>query len=234
MKNQYFGDINDYVKYGLLRCFAKAGLRIGVCWMLTPDDKRSDGRKIKYLSRPNEWAGHDSRLFNHLSKTLGARDGKHIRHIEGPIHIPHARFFGALVTDSLAERIAWRKDMFAVLDGSDLLFFDPDNGIEVPSKAVGRKDSSKYIYWEELTESWKRAKSLLVFQHFPRMKRNEYISARVEEMASRLSGSLVIPLRSPNVLFLLAFRPTDSTQILSAMEFIEKNWSRRVWRHNGT
>lgn len=124
--------------------------------------------------------------------------------------------------------------MFTALDGSDLLFFDPDNGIEVPSKTVGRKDSSKYIYWEELTESWKRAKSLFVFQHFPRTKRNEYISARVVEMTSRLPGSLVIPLRSPNVLFLLAFRPTDSTQILSAMEFIEKNWSRRVWRHNGT
>jgi hypothetical protein len=114
--------------------------------MLTPDDKRPDGRKIEYLSRPDEWAGHDSRLFGHLSKTLADREGKHIRHIEGPTHIPHARFFGALVPDSRAERTVWRKDMLTALDGSDLLFFDPDNGIEVPSKAIGRKDSSKYTY----------------------------------------------------------------------------------------
>jgi len=39
MKNQYFGDINDYRKYGLLRCFAEAGLNIGVCWMLTPETR---------------------------------------------------------------------------------------------------------------------------------------------------------------------------------------------------
>ena len=39
MKNQYFGDINDYRKYGLLRLIAKkTGLKIGICWMLTPDD----------------------------------------------------------------------------------------------------------------------------------------------------------------------------------------------------
>ena len=35
MKNQYFGDINDYVKYGLLRVFS-ATHRVAVCWMLTP------------------------------------------------------------------------------------------------------------------------------------------------------------------------------------------------------
>jgi hypothetical protein len=234
MKHQYFGDVNDYVKYGLLRCFANAGLRVGVCWMLTPDDKRPDGHKIEYLSRPDEWGGHDPYLFGHLSTTLAARDGRHIRHIEGPIHIPHARFFGALVPDSRAERTVWRKNMLAALDESDVLFFDPDNGIEVPSKAIGQKDSSKYIYWEELTESWNRAKSLFVFQHFPRAKRNAYIPARAEEMASRLHGSSVIPLRSSNVLFLLAYRPADSTQILRGVEFVEKNWSRRVWRHDGT
>jgi hypothetical protein len=44
MKNQYFGDINDYHKYGLLRQLGKGGqLTTAVCWMLTPDDGRSDG-----------------------------------------------------------------------------------------------------------------------------------------------------------------------------------------------
>jgi hypothetical protein len=234
MKHQYFGDVNDYVKYGLLRCLANAGLRVGVCWMLTPDDNRPDGRKIQYLSRPDEWRAHAPDLFDHLSKTIPARDGRHIRHIEGPIHIPHARFFGAMVPDSRVERTVWRKNMLAALDESDVLFFDPDNGIEVPSIAIGRKGSSKYIYWEELIESWQRAKSLFVFQHFPRVKRNEYIPARAEEMASRLPGSSVIPLRSSNALFLLAYRSADSTQILRAVESIEKNWSGRVWRHDGT
>jgi hypothetical protein len=39
MKEQYVGDVNDYRKYALLRHFAiECGLRVGVCWMLTPPD----------------------------------------------------------------------------------------------------------------------------------------------------------------------------------------------------
>jgi len=87
MKHQYFGDVNDYVKYGLLRCFANAGLRIGVCWMLTPEDKLPDGGKIKYLCRPEEWEHHDPYLFGHLSDTLAAPGGRNLRHIESPKHI---------------------------------------------------------------------------------------------------------------------------------------------------
>src|SRR5687768_3003787 len=64
MKNQYFADINDYFKYGILRCLGKGGLRIAVCWMLTPDDGRSDGRKISYLSNPDRWRNYDPVLFD--------------------------------------------------------------------------------------------------------------------------------------------------------------------------
>jgi hypothetical protein len=41
VRNQFFGDINDYHKYGLLRALSGDGdLKVGVCWMLTPDDVR--------------------------------------------------------------------------------------------------------------------------------------------------------------------------------------------------
>lgn len=232
MKHQYFGDVNDYVKYGLLRCFSDVGFRVGVCWMLTDRDQRTDGSKVQYLSCPQDWERHDPELFNHLTQVLGTPDGRHLRHIEGPNHIPHARFFGATVPDSLSERSVWSQEMFAVLSGSDLLFFDPDNGIEVPSKAIGQKGSSKYVFWNELVESWKHAKSLLVFQHFPRIKRSEYIPARVQEMSALLSDSLVIPLQSSNVLFLLAYRAVDAIQISRAVNLVEAKWSRRVWRHS--
>ena len=36
MKDQYFGDINDYRKYGLLRVItASSGLQLLVAWMLS-------------------------------------------------------------------------------------------------------------------------------------------------------------------------------------------------------
>jgi len=33
MKNQYFGDINDYRKYGLLRTLTGGQIKTAVCWM---------------------------------------------------------------------------------------------------------------------------------------------------------------------------------------------------------
>jgi hypothetical protein len=35
VKNQYFGDVNDYRKYGLLRVLTNGGeIKTFVCWML--------------------------------------------------------------------------------------------------------------------------------------------------------------------------------------------------------
>jgi hypothetical protein len=67
MKHQYFGDVNDYPKYGLLRGLAGTGdLKIGVCWMMTADNRTKDGRKTGYLSKPDLWRRHDPELFDFL------------------------------------------------------------------------------------------------------------------------------------------------------------------------
>ena len=61
MKNQYFGDVNDYRKYGLLRLLAHAGLKIGVCWMLTEDGRKGarkrNGEQRRYLGEGKQ-QGH--------------------------------------------------------------------------------------------------------------------------------------------------------------------------------
>ena len=51
MKNQYFGDIGDYGKYGLLRFLAKRGVTIAVNWYLTPDDQPNDGSIRGYFDK---------------------------------------------------------------------------------------------------------------------------------------------------------------------------------------
>ncbi len=52
MKNQYFGDINDYRKYGLLRSvLAASRMSLFVAWMLTEDDGSSDGGRIDLSAR---------------------------------------------------------------------------------------------------------------------------------------------------------------------------------------
>ena len=41
MKNQWFGDMYDFRKYGLLLFLAKYYSKIHVCWMLTKNDDYS-------------------------------------------------------------------------------------------------------------------------------------------------------------------------------------------------
>src|SRR5207247_1038179 len=57
--------------YSLLRHFADGGrVKIGVCWMLTPDDHGPDGRKTAYLSNPEDWRAHDPELFDLLERLV--------------------------------------------------------------------------------------------------------------------------------------------------------------------
>lgn len=65
MKNQYFGDIGDYGKYGLLRCLAGQGLSITVNWYLTPDDTSNDGSIRGYLSKEKD-RRYDPELYDAL------------------------------------------------------------------------------------------------------------------------------------------------------------------------
>ena len=43
MKNQYFGDIGDYGKYGLLKFLGERDVKIAVNWYLTKNDKNKPG-----------------------------------------------------------------------------------------------------------------------------------------------------------------------------------------------
>ncbi len=64
MKNQYFGDINDYKKFGLLRSIMSAtDINILISWMLTEDDGSTDGKFIEYLSEPEKWSQYDNQLY---------------------------------------------------------------------------------------------------------------------------------------------------------------------------
>ncbi len=54
----------------------------------------------------------------------------------------------------MEERRRYFRRMLDLFREADLIFFDPDNGFEVRSKPIGRRDSSKYLYWHELTATY--------------------------------------------------------------------------------
>src|SRR5580700_5791922 len=100
MKNQYFGDVNDFRKYGLLRILMGAeDMQIGVCWMLTENDHRTDGRFLSYLGQPEEYRDRDPELFDWLKRVVEVDNERRISRIEGSSLLGNAVFHSRILTD---------------------------------------------------------------------------------------------------------------------------------------
>ena len=97
MKNQYTGDIGDYGKYGLLRFLARQGIKIGVNWYLTDDDKSADGKFTTYLENPAERVC-DPELFDALKKIVARGRDKSVKMVQDAGLIPGAERGGVWST----------------------------------------------------------------------------------------------------------------------------------------
>jgi hypothetical protein len=193
MKNKYFGDANDYKKYGLLRILSKNGSKkIAVCWMLTADDERTDGKLIRYLNDPGKWEKYDCQLFDLLKPCLNDPTKRNVSRAAETKIVPGAKYHTQLLTDIAAERERYFQEFMSIAQTCDLSFFDPDNGLEVKSKPAGRRNSCKYLYWHELKEAWAEGQSLLIYQHFPHVERQKFIETVVTNAQQELNVSDVI------------------------------------------
>ena len=105
MKNQYFGDVNDYIKYGLLRALSNGGkVSLSVCWMLTLNDGRNDGKLTAYLKKPEKWRSYDPILFDQLREHFDNSSYRNISIFESSPLLPNTRFYNNLLTDDAIER----------------------------------------------------------------------------------------------------------------------------------
>ena len=136
MKNQYFGDVGDYGKYGLLRFIAKRGVTIAVNWYLTPDDQSNDGHIRGYLTNDRD-RKYDPELFDVL-REMSIHKEKNVGRFAEREMIPGAIYFDSIVqpqlsdstlsvTDKRLARERWHQQALAGCYGPELVFMDPDN-----------------------------------------------------------------------------------------------------------
>lgn len=219
MKHQYVGDINDYRKYALLRALSAGGTnRIGVCWMLTPDDGGTDGGKLSYLAKPDEFRGYDPELFDVLASVSAEPDQRRLSEIEASGIVPGATYFNEQLPDDFAGRLMFMKRAREGLADAELVFFDPDNGMET-SLPKGRKSSSKFVYLDELSTFYRMEKSLLIYQHFPRVERAAFIRACADRIEEAAPGSAIWAFTTAHVVFFLAVHPESPARLaITAIE----------------
>lgn len=226
MKDQYTGDVNDYRKYGLLRViYQVTGLRLGICWLKTPDDNvQKDGKKLDYLRNIKNESKCDPPLFKALYDVV---ETKKVRTIDVVLRtgiLGDAISFVDIVPDDAEGRSVYLNRSLSALDSAGIIFFDPDNGIEVKSKPYGRKSSSKYVYLAELEQFYVQGHSLLIYQHFPRVKRDEYIRLRTAQLRERLRCGAILSIRSANVVFFLVSSKKRQIQYTAITERLTAQW----------
>lgn len=231
MKDQYVGDINDYLKYGLLRALqAVRQDPLFVCWMLTSNDAGPDGAKLAYLNEPGKYRRADPNLFDGLAELIG-QGRRSVAAVEEAGLLPSASYFSELIPDRATEREATIERLASARPHAALVFFDPDNGLEVNSYPLGKPKSSKYVLWAEVERVIGPGNSAVIYQHSSRPSGglDAHVEGLLGELEVRLAGHSGFAVRGPRVTFLVAAREDESAQLRSAgVEFCER-WPGRLW-----
>ncbi len=185
MKNQYIADIGDYGKYALLRVFANNGIKIGVNWYLTKNDRSSDGCIRSYLVNDrNGISVLDPGLYYELQQIDAKNGEKSIDDIKEKNIIPKAIYYPDLIDlegspyERKLKREKWFLKSLKPLDNADLIFMDPDNGM-LPNGGVCKRNAEKYVLPDEIERYFKgvygRKHNVVFYCHKGRRKQDEWI-----------------------------------------------------------
>lgn len=240
MKNQYFGDVGDFGKYGLLSVVVENSFSLGINWYLTEDDERTDGKFINYLDK-QEFRRCDEELHKFLALSLanGRRHVNELKHFE---RFHRTAFYDSVLfiddINALSERgriqrLRHRNDWFmnsmVQLKNCDLIFCDPDNGLETESVSPTKKESVKYTFLSEIDQMLSAGKSVVVYNHRDRTPDNKY-KERLRGIHKRLNTNTklrVIRFNRYNVRDYMFFIQTSHAQEIE--ERIDKMLNDRNW-----
>ena len=196
MQDRYVGDVGDFGKLSLLRRLTSAPrqpLSLGVHWCMFPNESHNaDGRHISYLE-DLAFGGLDPLVHATLHQLVTQRR-RSVRELSASaIFAPESRHFleylpvSARAPERPGARRRWTTDALSALAGSDVVFMDPDNGIEAASVPASSPKAGKYVFWTEIEAFWNSGHSLVVYHH---ANRTASVRQQVDVLKARFHGRL--------------------------------------------
>ncbi len=178
MQNRYAGDVGDFGKLGLLRSIEKAGIKIGVNWYLVEDESHNqDGKHIGYL-KDKKYLGCDDELLESLRRML-QKENRSIEQLEQYGLLNTKQYFHEIIqkprVSGYEKRKMWHRNGLSALEGCDLVFLDPDNGLLPKSVRVHSDKSVKYVLSEEIIDYYQAGHSVMFYNHRTREKADIYL-----------------------------------------------------------
>jgi hypothetical protein len=248
VQDRYVGDIGDFGKYGLLKALCADDLFLGVVWYLVPDEggdgNDGNGAHVGYLdptpTNLRRFRRCDPALYDALGEIVrnGVRSVRSVGEqailppgtvfYERPLSFDGMPGIGPAATEArLDHRNDWVQEALEATQGCDLVFADPDNGLESGTPRHQRK-GPKFAYFDELAPCVRRGQSLVVYHHLHRSyPTREQVRERLAQVGERLGEpfALLFKRGSPRAFFVV---PSESRrEVLSkrARRFMEGCWA---------
>jgi len=234
MQDRYAGDVGDFGKFALLRyLFSNASHKIGVIWYRFPDESHNnDGGHIDFINK-RRFLDCDNHLCEQLKTVL---DGKRsVSSLEKAILLPiNTVYFSELLDFHLTypsqsrsdkeERKFRRKDWLKRAKQNvlkcNVLFLDPDNGLEIAScKKINQMNSGKFAYFSEI-EVFAKDKDVCVIYHH--LNRHKIYGTHTDQIKSKV-GELRERIRPSGKVFALRFRPYSPRAYFILTNSLEEN-----------
>jgi hypothetical protein len=244
VQDRYVGDIGDYGKYGLLKALCGDNLSLGVVWHLVPDEEGSgNGAHVGYLdptpTNVRRFRVCDPTLYDTLRGIVRDR-ARSVRSIqnrgvlppgtvfyEGPLSFDGMPSIGPEATQRRTDRRkAWAWDALATTRGCDVIFADPDNGLESGTPRHHLK-GPKFAYYDELLPHLDRRQSLVVYHHLHRSSpTSKQIRERLFQISERLGRvfALLYKRGSPRAFFVVPSGAHNGVLQERARRFVEGCW----------
>jgi hypothetical protein len=183
MQDRYAGDIGDFGKFGLARAVG-AGRRLGVGWYLTTGEfeNNNDGKHVSYLEKPERFRYLDPGAFDALRTfyklhTAGTLP-RTVASLESLALLENTIYFSEHVPYARASRDEWAQRLTTTLRDAEVIFLDPDNGIE------GSSLTHKHAAIAELSALRTKGRVVIVYQHQSRVRGGA--AAEVPELAAKM------------------------------------------------
>jgi hypothetical protein len=238
MQDRYAGDIGDYLKLAIVRALMP-GRQVGVGWWLHPDERHNDdGRHVSYLRHPDQWRSLDPDLFDGLLAVVQAGQ-RSVAALEALGVLPGATYANDPVPTAgpaaarAAARHAWFAGLQAKLEPCDLVFIDPDNGLEPSRFSFRARRAAKSVALAELSLLARPGRALLIYHHQTRRKGGhlaeiEHWTERLKEQFERVDAIRARAF-SARVFFLL----DGDHDIRARAEALTGRWPGRLSWHPG-
>jgi hypothetical protein len=227
MQLRCVGGIGDFGKFALLRHLTR-DRRLAVCCYLTGenDETKDRERHFDYLKHPDDFRHFAPELFDQLAEFDGGR-----RSVADPLTelqtskiLGNAVFLGKQVPKRVSLRRLWVAELVASAHGANLVFLDPDHGIQ------GKRLTDRHVALAEIA-ALRLPHRALIISHRQSGRKSEvkFLADRMRSLGCDPVEIIRLRLVTSR-LYIIADHDWETSELIATFA---RKWGNRVKSYRG-